>query len=97
LTIQPAVLEDLVGLWPQIGDPERPYVPARGRLLFEPRRLFGGAVCGACESCLKDNDLADAVIDDYYNILFGECGHLESFGSIHHPRDGEEIKWISMI
>lgn len=96
LTIQPAGFGGSSGFGRKLADPERSPMPAHV-IVF----CVDAAVCSAARYlgmrvlCLNnnDNDLADGVIDDYYNLYLEDVATPGSFWlNPPYPRDDEGDK-----
>lgn len=94
LTIQPEGFGGSSGFGRKMADPERPPMPKHVVVFCSDLD-----VCRAARSvgmrvlCLQDNDLADAIIDDFYNLYLEDVATPGSFWlNPPYPRDDDGNK-----
>lgn len=94
LTIQPEGFGGSAGFGRKLADPERSPLPARVVVFCDNVDVCRAArYAGMRVLCLQDNDYADAIIDDYYNLYLEDIATPGSFWlNPPYPRDDEGNK-----
>ena len=94
LTIQPAGFGGSAGFGRKLADPERSPMPQHVVVFCSSLKVCQAArYVGMRVLCLQDNDLADAIIDDYYNLYLEDVATPGSFWlNPPYPRDEEGNK-----
>jgi len=94
LTIQPAGFGGSSGFGRKLADPERPPLSQRVVVFCTSNNVCRAArYMGMRVMCFQDNDLADAILDDYYQLYLEDIATPGSYWlNPPYPRDDEGNK-----